>query len=577
MSPPTLNDFPLLTTTGTLTTPPSLPPTPYPRDPLPPHLPISHPISPVRAAHIRQRRKLARFHFAQRIPALEAEQEEDRLAKDAVLYSHLHARRLQDAQAKRQQRLAAVDSDPYVFWDTPRVFDPAWFIRPPVPKSITALTGIPPAGYGDVCMAHRMAWHPVGNRPTPFLADVVRNSMNPMERWDPVRTVERTARFDEMRVGYAVSMARREGKRTGRKCLRCQINGMPCSLERDRSKHKGCCVACERNGVWCIQVIVPGKKIVRAEGDEGEPPRFLYLDISRPGTREEVMRLYVRDEDARGHMDEIEALATSLLEGEARPNLHGVLLNNDDRKNLVLPNWQKAYEKKRQAKEKKDRLFMEECRTMYNPDRAIMHYENSKDQQQQQKTLNPDWKDYFQMMNYIWRQRNGLTPREPPHRRADFLDPKQVEYLRRWYWRMILEPDRLGERGMGDVLKRAERCHASKLPREKVKEAWRLDLWMAIDAQESATTWITFLQSFVVCGILVWVEALVDGGLLASAVQIPWIQVWIQGLVYRDLHIIQDQRDEEVDCDCPMGWQGSLQDELRRGERRALRLSEAGN
>ncbi|KAH8910134.1 hypothetical protein BR93DRAFT_935790 [Coniochaeta sp. PMI_546] len=404
MSPPLLPSFPLLTTQGTLPSPPPRPPSPYPRDPRTGNT-IWSPTS--QADHIRQRLKLVRLQHLTADPQIAATCAETALARQQVRYAALHAAR-QDKKSKdeRARRTRWEDPDPFVSWETPATLPEDVFYRPAAPACVAVLSGVPNLawGYGRVCMVHPLRQDPVGpaGKGIPVFAGEVGEGKGILKRLDPRAREDRTERFDLVRVERAVCFAAVEGRRDGRgRCLRCKVGGLLCSLERKGNWGKKKCEACRRNGCrFCLR-LVWDVKTGRAEDDTGRLARYKYVRVRKTeGWRKFDVLVYVRDTEGEVDVEEVRRCAQQLVDGEV-VSLWGTALNSNDRSSMALPSWKDGYCKSLTRKNQLDTAFVRRWRG----DDGIREPEIDK--------AAVTWQDYFQLLDEKWRYFNPYMPREP--------------------------------------------------------------------------------------------------------------------------------------------------------------------
>lgn len=458
MSPPPLPSFPLLTSLGTLLPSPPPPPpppprppsssSPYPRDPRTGNT-LWRPIS--RADHVRQRLKLVRAqHALVDEPTGLATLAETALAKRQVRYAALHAARRdkkdRDEADRRARRSGLRGDDPYSNWDTPAFLPEDAFYRPPVPRCVAVLTGIPTLAwrYGAVCMVHpvrRDPTDPLGRRGIPVFAgeitttvvldekgeEVVVDATPLLRKFDPKAREDRTETFDLVRVERAVQFAAAQGKRDKRrKCLRCRVRGLPCSLERRRNVKSEKCEGCRRNEFrYCLRVVWDGKT-GRAEDDKGPVARYEYVSVKKTGglgKKKVDLLVYVRD--AEVDVEEVRRCAEELLDGDGRVKLWGAAV---DAAAVALPSWKDGYCKSLARKNKFDADFVRR----WNGDAEVPE---KKEIDKGAVTR----QDYFRLLHEKWRFYNPYAPREPGQRRVGEL-PSEAEIAR-------MVEDVLGEPG----------------------------------------------------------------------------------------------------------------------------------
>jgi hypothetical protein len=492
--------------------------------------------------------------------------------------------------------MEALDFDPYIFFNTPRILPPDIFHRPAVPPSTVILTGISPSvpSYNSVCMAHRLAWSPKSGRLAPVLVDHVNNNMSVRVKWDYASRIKRTEAFDEMRLGYAICSARENGRKVGRGCLKCEVMGGRCSAATAGGWGKeGRCEGCKRRGErWCLRILSE-KEGNQAWDDKDATTRFLYLDVESKRRGEGgTMRVYVRDDEAHKHKAEISELARSLLPYEDKPAILGLVLNNTeaDRGNMVLPDWKKAYTAEAEAQQDLHQEFVEECQTMYNLDRALIYHQTLQEQSERDSQANsPNQHDqidhhaYFHLLHNLYSQNHSPRPRVPEVQLV--LGPNHADVLRYHYWMMIVDPEYQPPREPLELLqKRVELYHTPISTEEDdlellqlVLEAKKVTRWGGlfdgVHGGEAVWTgpylapWIlttrgkglAFLMIFLVLGVWVWFENLAVLGL----------HVWLgarlerfrQNLHRSHISVLQDQARDKDWVRLPTGK--SLHDELR--------------
>jgi hypothetical protein len=312
-----------------------------------------------------------------------------------VRYAALHADRLAAAARARQERLArwlAADDDPFAAWETPAVLTSDLFYRPPVPASVAAVSGIPDLAwrYGEVCMEHGLREDlDRPGRAIPVFAGEVRSGMGVLEKFDPVRRPERTERFDVARFERAVALESVMGKRDrGVRCLRCVVQGLPCSFERMRGREKTRCEGCRRNGCkFCLGVWDPNAGVVARY-------RYVKAKMTR-GLKETVVVVFVKDEE-RVDDKEVKRYAEELMEVQAA-SLFGTTL---EKRAVVLPEWKDTYCKTLKTKRELDKNFIEEWTGEEVPQAEV-------------ETEAITWQDYFHLLDEKWRSRHPYQARGP--------------------------------------------------------------------------------------------------------------------------------------------------------------------
>lgn len=526
MAPPLLPNFPFLTGTGTLTSPPPLPPSSSLRDSNPPNLPIYQvPTTRGSPAHIRQRRKLIRYH-------------QSNFTSQETSYSPATP-----SHDLPQPSKAHFLSNPFTFFSTPSHLSPSWLSFPHpsiIPKSITSLTGIPPSAhlYNIPCLSHRLAFSPVSQRWTPALVDFIRDvdgvGGSPLNKYDPCLRVERTERFEEMRLGYALATSRVGGRKTGRKCLACEVGCHGCSLQRKRHRgvrDGGRCEGCVRRGRrWCILV----------DGGDGEG--CLELTIPEP-SGEGVRVLYVRDPTAHKHKSEIEDLASSLLEGEYRSDFFGTIRNDSDRRNCVLPSLTKVYASERKKDAGRGRTL---ARTLYDLERGYTTAPTN-------DTHEPNWRDYTSLVSQRYYRSHGLLEREPGFNNLPFGSKPVVELLKEWYWDMILGIPNRRQWKLEALLRGWEMVHAlGAYPRVEVRDSVMAGLWKIVD-EEVRDAGRDVVLFWLMCLVVVVLEVLTDWpGCLAEFVWVVlgWWLRW-DALSLSDQEGVDDMEVEEDGEEAP--------------------------
>jgi hypothetical protein len=277
-------------------------------------------------------------------------------------------------------------------------------------------------------MIHPVRFDPLNGRRMPLFAGEVKNgkAMRMLRRFDPVAVAERTARFDEVRFQRAVAVAEgRDGWRDGSwRCLRCRVERVPCSLERRRNWETERCVGCRRNGCgYCLHMADKQTGFAR---DDADGTRYRYVSVKRRRGRTGVnVVVYVRTAD-EVDVDDVRRYAEELVDG--RPtSLWGVTLDANDRGAMVLPSWTEAYDMTVDLKERLDKDFVTRFRG----------YEEIQDKIEREAAT---WQDYFDLLHLKWTFAHPHMQREPQRRRI-LADPSKEEFIRKWYWHLVRNPD----------------------------------------------------------------------------------------------------------------------------------------